>query len=71
MTKRYDDLPGALKREIRLMAGVVHERLLAVELRKVLSDSRMVFGTSPVLVAVAQLAFEVPALTANFEDDSE
>ena len=71
MTKRYDDLPGALKGEIRLMAGVVHERLLAAELRKVLSDSRVVFGTSPVLVAGALLAFEAPALTANFEDDSE
>ena len=34
MTKRYDDLPKALKREIRELAGVVHERLLAAELRK-------------------------------------
>jgi len=34
MTKRYDDLPKALKREIRELAGVAHERLLAVELRK-------------------------------------
>ena len=34
MTKRYDDLPKALKREIRQLAGVVHERLLAMELRK-------------------------------------
>lgn len=34
MTKRYDDLPGALKGEIRELAGVAHERLLAVELRK-------------------------------------
>jgi len=34
MIERYDDLPKALKREIRELAGVVHERLLAVELRK-------------------------------------
>ena len=34
MTTRYDDLPKALKREIRELAGVVHERLLALELRK-------------------------------------
>jgi hypothetical protein len=34
MTKRYDDLPKALKREIRELASVVHERLLAVELRR-------------------------------------
>ena len=32
MTKRYDDLPKVLKREIRELAGVVHERLLTAEL---------------------------------------
>ena len=71
MTKRYDDLPEALKGEIRELAGVAHERLPAVELRKVLSDSRVVFGTSLVLLAGALLAFEGPALAANVEDDSE
>jgi len=34
MTTRYDDLPKALKREIRELAGVVHERWLALELGK-------------------------------------
>ena len=37
----------------------------------VLSDSRVVFGTSLVLLAGALLAFEGPALAANVEDDSE
>lgn len=32
-SRRTDDLPKALKREIRQMAGVLHERLLAAELR--------------------------------------
>ena len=62
---------GALKGAIRLMAGVAHERLLAVELRKVLSDSRVVFGTSLVLLAVALLAVEAPTLAASVDDDSE
>lgn len=33
-SRRTDDLPKALKREIRDLAGVLHERLLAAELRK-------------------------------------
>src|SRR5436190_23379630 len=31
---RTDLLPKAVKREVRQLAGVVHERLLALELRK-------------------------------------
>jgi hypothetical protein len=34
MDRRTDDLPKALKREIRQLAGVLHERLLAAELAK-------------------------------------
>ncbi len=34
MTNRYDELPKALKREIRKFGSVVHERRLALELRK-------------------------------------
>lgn len=34
MQRRTDDLPKALKREIQELGGVLHERLLAVELRK-------------------------------------
>ena len=34
MHRRTDDLPKALKREIQELAGVVHERWLAAELRK-------------------------------------
>jgi len=37
----------------------------------VLSDSRAVFGTSLVLLAGVLLAFEAPALAADFEDDAE
>jgi hypothetical protein len=34
VTKRTDALPKAVKKEIRQLAGVVHERLLAAELAK-------------------------------------
>jgi hypothetical protein len=34
MQRRTGDLPKALKREIQELGGVLHERLLAVELRK-------------------------------------
>lgn len=34
MHRRTDDLPKALKREIRDLGGVLHERLLAAELAK-------------------------------------
>ena len=34
MIKRTDGLPKALKKEIRQLAGVVHERLLGAELTK-------------------------------------
>ncbi|MFN0100725.1 MAG: hypothetical protein ACKV2U_01410 [Bryobacteraceae bacterium] len=34
MSTRFDEMPKAMKREIRHLAGVVHERLLAAELKK-------------------------------------
>ena len=34
MPTRFEQLPKGIKREIRQLAGVVHERLLAAELRK-------------------------------------
>ena len=52
--------PAALLIGILLSAAVV-----------VLSDSRVVFGTSLILLAAALLAFDGSALAANVEDDSE
>ena len=34
MLTRFEQLPKGIKREIRQLAGVMHERLLAEELRK-------------------------------------
>jgi hypothetical protein len=61
MPTRYDDLPKALKREIRDLAGVVHERLLTRELGKLEAEfARWRLGELD--------AFELSALIHKFHE---
>jgi hypothetical protein len=58
---RTDELPKPVKREIRQLAGLVHERLLALELRKLEGEfARWRLGELD--------AFELAALVHKFHE---